>query len=66
VRELYKKDGGKFPDPILNLTWAYTDPRHPSLSEVAKEINGKALADWKIRRPTSRSRRASSSPASPG
>jgi formate dehydrogenase major subunit len=45
VRELYKKEGGKFPDPILNLTWAYTDPRHPSLSEVAKEINGKALAD---------------------
>ncbi len=45
VRDLYKKDGGKFPDPILNLTWAYTDPKHPSLSEVAKEINGKALAD---------------------
>ncbi|HXO22456.1 MAG TPA: formate dehydrogenase-N subunit alpha [Thermoanaerobaculia bacterium] len=45
VRELYKKEGGKFPDPIQNLTWAYTDPRHPSLSEVAKEINGKALAD---------------------
>ena len=45
VRELYKKDGGKFPDPILNLTWAYTDPQHPSLAELAKEINGKALAD---------------------
>jgi formate dehydrogenase major subunit len=45
VRELYQKEGGKFPDPILNLTWAYTDPLHPSLSEVAKEINGKALAD---------------------
>jgi formate dehydrogenase major subunit len=45
VRDLYKKEGGKFPDPILNLTWAYTDPRHPSLSEVAKEVNGKALAD---------------------
>ena len=45
VRELYQKDGGKFPDPILNLTWAYTDPQHPSLAEVAKEINGKALAD---------------------
>jgi formate dehydrogenase major subunit len=45
VRELYKKDGGKFPDPILNLTWAYTDPENPSLAEVAKEINGKALAD---------------------
>jgi len=45
VRDLYKKDGGKFPDPILNLTWPYTDPQHPALSDVAKEINGKALAD---------------------
>src|SRR5438105_15923992 len=35
----------KFPDPILNLSWAYTDRKNPSLSEVAKEINGKALAD---------------------
>ncbi len=47
VRALYKKDGGKFPDPILNATWAYTNPEHPSLAEVAKEINGKALADLK-------------------
>jgi formate dehydrogenase major subunit len=45
VRDLYKKEGGKFPDPILSLTWAYTDPLHPSLSEIAKEVNGKALAD---------------------
>ncbi len=45
VRELYRKEGGKFPDPILNLTWNYSDPRNPSLAEVAKEINGKALAD---------------------
>ena len=45
VRELYKADPGRFPDPILAATWAYTDPAHPSLSEVAKEINGKALAD---------------------
>jgi formate dehydrogenase major subunit len=45
VRELYKKDPGKFPDPILKLTWAYTDPTNPSLAEVLKEINGKALAD---------------------
>jgi formate dehydrogenase major subunit len=45
VRELYKKEGGKFPDPILNVTWSYADPQHPSLSEVAKEVNGKALAD---------------------
>jgi formate dehydrogenase major subunit len=45
LRELYQKEGGKFPDPILNLTWNYTNPQNPSLSEVAKELNGKALAD---------------------
>ncbi|HEU4434144.1 MAG TPA: formate dehydrogenase-N subunit alpha [Pyrinomonadaceae bacterium] len=45
VRELYQKEGGKFPDPILNLTWPYTTPLTPSLSELAKEINGRALAD---------------------
>jgi formate dehydrogenase major subunit len=45
IRELYKKDGGKFPDPILNLTWNYSVPSSPPLAEVLKEINGKALAD---------------------
>ena len=45
VRELYKKEGGTFPDPILNASWTYTIPTNPSLAEVAKEINGKALAD---------------------
>lgn len=45
VRELYKTEGGKFPDPILNLTWPYSDAQHPLLSELAKEINGRALAD---------------------
>jgi formate dehydrogenase major subunit len=45
VRELYQKEGGKFPDPILNASFAYTNPYNPSLSEVAKEINGKALGD---------------------
>jgi formate dehydrogenase major subunit len=45
VRELYQKEGGKFPDPILNASWKYTTPTNPSLAEVAREINGKALAD---------------------
>ncbi len=45
VRELYQKDGGKFPDPILKLTWNYTEPRNPSLAEVLKEINGKSFVD---------------------
>jgi formate dehydrogenase major subunit len=45
VRELYQKEGGKFPDPILNLAWNYTVPTNPSLSEVAKELNGRAISD---------------------
>ena len=45
TRELYQKEGGKFPDPILHLTWSYTDPTNPSLAEVLKEINGKTLVD---------------------
>src|ERR1700736_2529334 len=45
IRELYKKEGGKFPDPILNLTWNYSNPTSPPLAEVLKEVNGKALAD---------------------
>jgi formate dehydrogenase major subunit len=45
TRELYQKEGGKFPDPILHATWNYTDPHNPSLAEVAKEINGRAIAD---------------------
>jgi formate dehydrogenase major subunit len=45
VRDLYQKEGGKFPDAIVSLTWPYIDPQHPSLAELAKEFNGKALAD---------------------
>jgi formate dehydrogenase major subunit len=45
IRDLYKKDGGKFPDPILNLTWNYSDRLNPPLAEVLKELNGKALSD---------------------
>ena len=45
LRELYRKEGGTFPDPILNLTWNYSNPQNPPLSEVAKELNGKAIAD---------------------
>jgi formate dehydrogenase major subunit len=45
VRDLYKKEGGKFPDPILKLTWGYTNPASPSLAEVLKEVNGKTAVD---------------------
>jgi formate dehydrogenase major subunit len=45
IRALYQKDGGAFPDPILNLTWDYKIPTKPTAEELAKEFNGKALAD---------------------
>jgi formate dehydrogenase-N alpha subunit len=45
LREMYKKEGGAFPDAILNLTWPYKIPDSPSSEELAKEFNGKALAD---------------------
>jgi formate dehydrogenase major subunit len=45
IRALYRKEGGAFPDPILNLTWDYRDPSRPIPDELAREYNGKALAD---------------------
>ncbi len=45
VRDLYKKEGGALPDPVLNVSWSYTNPVNPDLSEVLKEMSGKALAD---------------------
>jgi formate dehydrogenase major subunit len=47
VRELYAKDGGKFPDPVMNLNWWYSNAASPSLTEVCKEINGWAVEDLK-------------------
>jgi formate dehydrogenase major subunit len=45
IREMYAKEGGKFPDPILKLTWNYLNPAQPSGEELLREINGRALAD---------------------
>jgi formate dehydrogenase major subunit len=45
IRELYKKDGGAFPDAIQALTWGYSNPTNPAPEEVLREINGRALAD---------------------
>jgi len=48
IRDLYKK-GGKFPEPILNLKWDYTDQKgHFDPHKVAKDINGYFLKDVKI------------------
>src|SRR5512134_1115597 len=45
LREMYAKDGGKFPDPVLKMTWAYSNPAFPTADEVLREINGRALVD---------------------
>jgi len=45
IRALYEKEGGAYPDPILNLYWPYSNPKNPTAAELAKEINGRALVD---------------------
>ena len=51
VKSLYRKNGGKFPDPIVNLTWNYGEKdgqgkvKEVDIHNVAKEINGYYLQD---------------------
>jgi formate dehydrogenase major subunit len=45
LKAMYAKDGGKFTDPIMNLTWAHRIPTKPSSAELLMEISGKALSD---------------------
>jgi len=46
VRELYAKEGGAFPDPVLKTTWDYGAKL--DTHAVAREINGYWLADKEI------------------
>jgi len=45
LKALYQKEGGAFPDPIVNLSWNYKDPGDPTPEELAREMNGSALQD---------------------
>ena len=45
LKALYQKEGGQVPEPIVKLDWPYKDPNDPTPDEIAKEINGYALAD---------------------
>src|SRR5262249_38484468 len=40
LKELYRKEGGRFPDPIVNLHWPYKNSDEPSPEELAREVNG--------------------------
>ena len=43
LQDLYRAEGGAFPDPILDLSWPYSNPNNPPLEEVSQEINGRDL-----------------------
>lgn len=51
VKKLYQKEGGRFPAPILKLTWDYSKKgtngriKKMDIHRVAKEINGYYLSD---------------------
>ncbi len=45
LASLYRKEGGKYPDPLLKLRWPYANPLNPSAAELAMEINGQAISD---------------------
>jgi formate dehydrogenase major subunit len=45
LRDLYRKEGGAFPEPILGLHWPYKLTEAPSPEEIAREINGYVVED---------------------
>jgi len=48
VQDLYKKEKGAFPEPILSLKWDYETSGHFDIHKVAKEINGYDLTTGKL------------------
>ena len=47
LKEMYLKEGGKVPEPIINLSWPYKVAHSPTPEEMAQESNGWALTDLK-------------------
>ncbi|MBK5957626.1 formate dehydrogenase-N subunit alpha [Rhodoplanes elegans] len=45
LKDLYRKESGPVPEPIVNLDWRYKDPNEPSPEELAKELNGYVVED---------------------
>lgn len=48
IRDLYKKNGGAFPEPLTQLAWDYGKGHEPDVHQVAKEINGYFTRDMTI------------------
>ncbi len=49
TKALYKKEAGKFPEPITRLAWNYGTGHEPDVNLVAKEINGSFTRDTTIK-----------------
>jgi len=47
LKDLYAREGGALADPVIKMAWDYSNPTNPNLEEVAREINGKVLEDFK-------------------
>ena len=45
LRDMYRKQGGAFPEPILGLHWPYKLAEAPSPEEIAREVNGYVVED---------------------
>jgi len=46
IKELYEREGGAYPAPILNLNWDYGEDE-PDAHKIAKEINGYDISTGK-------------------
>jgi formate dehydrogenase major subunit len=55
VKKLYEKEGGAYPDPVVNLAWDYGHKgpdgriRTMNIHAVAKEINGYFMEDKEVK-----------------
>ncbi len=63
LRALYRKEGGAFPDPIVNLSWPYRDPLSADAGRDREGVQRRARSSTCRTRPTRRrrSRRPASS-----
>ncbi|MDF7666828.1 formate dehydrogenase-N subunit alpha [Orbaceae bacterium ESL0727] len=45
MKELYAQEGGSYHEALDNLAWDYKIPKAPAAAELARDYNGRALAD---------------------
>ncbi|MBI3693981.1 MAG: formate dehydrogenase-N subunit alpha [Acidobacteria bacterium] len=48
IRELYQKEGGAAPEPLLSMAWNWQNPFSPALTEVSREINGRRTTGQQV------------------